>query len=96
VTRGVELLRILYVPVAVYWFVWPSATEFVGAEITIDCSERPTVNDADAESPPNVAVIVAVPSVNPEATPAALTVATVVFEEAHPAVAVASVCVPSL
>jgi hypothetical protein len=95
-TVDVPPARRLYVPIASYCCVSPWAIVVVAGVIVIDCKERLTVKTADAETPPNVAVIVVVPSDKPVATPAALTVATVVFDEDQPAVAVASVIVPSL
>jgi len=92
-----NVLPSVYVPVAVKGNVVPRANELLAGVTAIDTSTgTPTVNVAVAETDPSLAVIVAVPSLTPLASPPAAIVAIVGNEELQLTVPVRFCVLPSL
>jgi hypothetical protein len=87
-----------YCPVATNCWFWPIATEGFAGVTEIDSSvggDTVTVKVVEPVTEPKVALIVTVPAVKPEASPAE-TLATLVLDEFQAAVPVRSCVLPSL
>lgn len=76
------MLPSLYVPVAVYWTVVPTFTDWLAGVTLIDTNlAAPTVKVVLPVTPAALALIWDVPCAAPVARPSAVTVATPLFDE---------------